>query len=58
MAYGAGTGQVKRLGRCDHHQNEAISSNKVAHMASVPAAINSDCGVVGSCSSSDMTEAL
>jgi hypothetical protein len=44
--------------RRDHHQNDAISSNRVVHMASVPAAINSDCGVVGSCSSSDMTEAL
>ena len=40
------------------HQNDAINSNRVVHMASVPTAMNSDCGVVGSCSSSDMTETL
>ena len=38
-----------------HHQNEAMSSSSVVHMASVPTAINSDCGVVGSCSLSDIT---
>jgi hypothetical protein len=38
------------------HQNEAISSNRVVHMASVAAAMHSDCGVVGSSSSSDIPE--
>jgi hypothetical protein len=41
-----------------HHQNEAISSNSIVHMASVPTAMNTDCGDVGSCSSSDMTRTL
>jgi len=41
-----------------HHQNEAISSNSVVHMASVPTAMNTDCDEVGSCSSSDITHAL
>jgi hypothetical protein len=44
--------------RLGDHQNEAINSSRVVHMTSVPAAMNSDCGVVGSCSSSDITEAL
>ena len=38
-----------------HHQNEAMSSSSVVHITSVPTAINSDCGVVGSCSLSDIT---
>jgi len=56
--WGDGQGGQGRSSRRGAHQNEAISSNKVVHMASVPTAMNSDCGVVGSCSSSDMTEAL
>ena len=44
-------------GRRDH-QNEAMSNNKVAHVASVPAAMKSACGLVGSSSSSDMANSL
>ena len=41
-----------------NYQNEAISKSSAVHMASVPTAINSDCGVLGSCSLFDMTRAL
>jgi hypothetical protein len=41
-----------------NHQNEAMSNNKVAHVASVPAAMKSACGLVGSSSSSDMAKSL
>ena len=44
-------------GRRDH-QNEAMSNNKVAHVASVPAAMKSACGLVGSSSSSDIANSL
>lgn len=41
-----------------NHQNEAMSNNKVAHVASVPAAMKSACGLVGSSSSSDLAKSL
>ena len=44
--------------RRHHHQKEAMSSKSVVHIASVPTAMTSACGVVGSSSSSDMTDAL
>jgi hypothetical protein len=44
-------------GRRDH-QNEAMSNNKVAHVASVPAAMKTACGLVGSSSSSDIANSL
>jgi hypothetical protein len=41
-----------------NYQNEAISKSRAVHIASVPTAINSDCGVLGSGSLFDMTRAL
>ena len=38
-----------------NYQNEAISKSRAVHIASVPTAINSDCGVLGSWSLFDMT---
>jgi len=40
-----------------HHQKDAMRSSSVVHMASVPSAMTSDCGVVGSCGLSDITRA-